>query len=174
MSDSANLFRKAKIKAEEGWRQPLKERQIQLVAMAEAALAAEFEVPQLEFSQRGTIAGSARLQANLIRLNPVLLCDQPESFIAQILPHELAHLLVHQHYGRVAPHGTQWQHLMSRIFGLPPHRTHQLDVSKVRGQCFAYACGCQTHELTIRRHNKILRGTSYKCRACGQLLVASA
>lgn len=174
MAEVATRFRKAKQECEAIWRSHFEARLLELMALAEAAYKTPFIKPELEFSQRGTIAGSARLQTQLIRLNPVLLVAQPQTFLDQILPHELAHLLVHQRYGKVAPHGVQWRQMMGDVFKLTPLRTHQLDVSQVQGPLYEYACACQTHRLTIRRHNKILKGTSYRCRRCGQPLEAVA
>ncbi|HDS1118236.1 TPA: SprT family protein, partial [Pluralibacter gergoviae] len=38
---------------------------------------------------------------------------------------------------------------------------------------FAYRCGCQQHRLTVRRHNRVLRGEAvYRCLRCGEPLVA--
>ncbi|GGA79490.1 protein SprT [Neiella marina] len=156
--------------AESQWRQPLEQHLQQLLKRAAEAFDYRFERPTLMLNQRGTIAGSARLQTQVLRLNPVLLVAEPQAFIGQILPHELAHLLVHQLYGRVAPHGAQWQQMMESVFDVPAERTHRLDVSAVQGEMFLYHCGCQQHQLTIRRHNRVLRGASYRCRGCGEEL----
>ncbi|MBD1390473.1 SprT family zinc-dependent metalloprotease [Neiella sp. HB171785] len=160
--------------AEKQWRQRLEQRLEQLLERARVAFEQPFERPTLVLNQRGTCAGSARLQSQLLRLNPVLLVAEPDVFVEQILPHELAHLLVHQLYGRVAPHGAEWQQMMESVFQVPARRTHQLDVSEVEGDKFLYRCGCQQHQLTIRRHNRVLRGASYRCRACGEVLQSLA
>lgn len=173
MSESLQRFHKARQEAESRWREPIERRCGELVAQAEAMFDATLKCPDVEFTQRGTIAGSARLQSNLIRLHPVLLCEHSQEFLDQILAHEVAHLLVHQLYGLVAPHGAQWRQMMTQVFELPAHRTHQLDVTHLQGKSFDYACGCQVHKLTIRRHNKVLKGARYRCRGCGQELVAS-
>lgn len=171
-SPQAHHFADCQLQAEANWREPLQAQLTRLVERACDAFDHTFTTPQMLFDQRGTSAGSARLQSQVLRLNPVLLVAHPDEFSQQILPHELAHLLVHQLYGKVAPHGKQWQHMMLKVFGVMPERTHKLDVSKVQGEQFLYRCGCQQHALTIRRHNKILRGASYRCRQCGEALVA--
>ena len=38
------------------------------------------------------------LEKNEIRLNPVLLLENQREFIDEVVPHELAHLLVWQHF----------------------------------------------------------------------------
>ncbi|MDF2180227.1 SprT family zinc-dependent metalloprotease [Aliiglaciecola sp. CAU 1673] len=135
--------------------------------------------PTLSFNQRGKIAGSARLQRHEIRLNPVLMADNLACFLNDVIPHELCHLLVFQLYGRgsrfrpILPHGPEWKALMQGIFNLPGKATHQMDVSKVQGRQFVYRCGCGPVSLSVRRHNKVLKGTRYICRSCRESLVAA-
>ncbi|MGM3151375.1 SprT-like domain-containing protein, partial [Escherichia coli] len=43
-----------------------------------------------------TAGGTAWLEKNEIRLNPVLLLENQREFIDEVVPHELAHLLVWQ------------------------------------------------------------------------------
>lgn len=138
---------------------------------AEQQLGQSFPRPVVRFNQRGKIAGSARLQLNELRFNPILLADNTPHFIQHVIPHEICHLLVYQLYGKVRPHGEQWQGLMRHIYGLTPKTRHNMDVSKVQGKVFNYRCQCQQHQLSIRRHNKVLAGMQYQCRRCGQPLL---
>jgi len=127
-----------------------------------------FPQPSLRLDQRGKCAGTARLTEWCIRLNPVLLADNPTAFLQEVIPHEVAHLVVFALWGRTAPHGAEWQTVMQRVFGLPPKVTHRLDVSKVAGPTFAYRCDCREHRLSLRRHNKCRRSqASYQCTRCG-------
>ncbi|GAA4501827.1 SprT family zinc-dependent metalloprotease [Pseudaeromonas paramecii] len=124
-------------------------------------------LPLLSFNQRGKAAGTARLSQWAIRLNPVLLAAHPQVFLDEVIPHELAHLLVFARHGRTRPHGVQWQRLMRETFGLVPRVTHNLDVSSLSGPSFAYRCACREHSLSLRRHNKVQRGqANYLCRDC--------
>ena len=141
-------------------------------AKAEAKLNRLFERPVVTFDQRGKIAGSARLQSNQIRLNPRLLMDNLDTFIEDVIPHEICHLIAYQLHGRVKPHGTEWQYLMKSLFDLCPNTRHQMDVSKVEGKTFVYQCECGPVNLSIRRHNKVERNQQqYICRQCRQTLV---
>lgn len=136
---------------------------------------ARWSRPQLRFSQRGRAAGTAHAGLWQIRLNPRLLVSAPEFFLHEVIPHELAHLMVFARHGRKAPHGVEWKSLMSGVFGLAPKVTHSLDLAVLPVQQFAYRCGCQLHQLTLRRHNKVLRGQQrYLCRQCGQTLQRAA
>lgn len=133
-----------------------------------------FERPTYLFNQRGKAAGTAHLQRNLIKINPILFINNKEEFFQQVIPHEVAHLITFQLYGRVRPHGKEWQHVMVKVFQRPALTTHQLDINEVVGQQFAYRCSCTTHQLTIRRHNKVLKGNLYRCKLCQSLLTFDA
>jgi SprT protein len=131
----------------------------------------EFPEPNIIYQQRGTSAGTAWLQAWEIRLNPVLLIENQQAFIEQVVPHELAHLLVFRQFGRVQPHGREWRWMMESVLAEPANRTHRFEVVSVQSKTFSYCCACQQHQLTVRRHNKVLRGESeYRCRQCGEKL----
>ena len=130
-----------------------------------------FDLPKISFKQRGKVAGSARLQSNELRFNPILLQDNLDIFINEVVPHEVCHLLAHQLYGRVKPHGQEWQALMIDLYAVTPKTHHNMDIQKVAGEVFRYYCQCGTLELSIRRHNKITRGKqNYICRKCHSVL----
>lgn len=129
-----------------------------------------FERPTYFFNQRGKAAGTAHLQKKLIKLNPILFTSNKEDFFQQVIPHEVAHLITFQLYGKVRPHGKEWQHIMEEVFQRPALTTHQLDISKVVGQQFIYHCLCTKHLLSIRRHNNVIKGNNYRCKQCQSLL----
>lgn len=127
--------------------------------------------PSIALNQRGRIAGAALLQKNLIKLQPKLFAQNQSYFISNVIPHELAHIVVYQYFGRVKPHGKEWQYVMRDIFGLKPAVTHSLDVKKAGLAMFDYKCQCNTVQLTAVRHNKILRDKQrYVCKKCHQSL----
>lgn len=143
----------------------------EMLLRANQQLATDYPEPVLLYQQRGTSAGTAWLDRWEIRLNPVLLLENGQRFIDEVIPHELAHLLVHRRFGRVPPHGKQWQWMMEGVLGVPARRTHQFEVTSVQSKTFLYQCGCQQHELTLRRHNRVLRNQAeYRCRRCGHTL----
>ncbi|MBT9430989.1 SprT family zinc-dependent metalloprotease [Candidatus Sodalis endolongispinus] len=134
-----------------------------------------FPEPAISFQQRGTSAGNAWLERWEIRLNPQLLLENQQRFIDEVVPHELAHLLVYRQFGRVAPHGREWRWMMMTVLQTPARRTHEFDSAAVRKSIFPYRCGCQQHALTVRRHNRVIRGeTQYRCRRCGDILQPEA
>lgn len=145
------------------------------IAQASRYFHREFPLPQLAFGLRGKSAGTAHMAEWKIRLNPVLLRDNEKTFKTQVLPHEIAHLIVFAVWGRVRPHGAEWQSVMRQVFHCPPERTHNMDVSLVSGPTFTYQCECQTYQLSQQRHRKVLVGKArYYCRKCGQFLVPTA
>ncbi len=139
------------------------------LAQANLKLGRNYPEPKLSYTQRGTSAGTAWLESYEIRLNPVLLLENSEAFIEEVVPHELAHLLVWKHFGRVAPHGKEWKWMMENVLGVPARRTHQFELQSVRRNTFPYRCKCQEHQLTVRRHNRVVRGEAvYRCVHCGE------
>lgn len=103
----------------------------------------------------------------------MLLLENQQAFIDEVVPHELAHLLVWKHFGRVAPHGKEWKWMMESVLDVPALRTHRFELDSVRKNTFPYRCQCQQHQLTVRRHNRVMRGeATYRCVRCGDVLVA--
>ncbi|MGR5065800.1 SprT family zinc-dependent metalloprotease [Photobacterium sp. DNB22_13_2] len=147
------------------------ERVKQCITQANQRLNKRLTMPEVRFSQRGKIAGSARLQGWEVRFNPVLLEENPDAFLNEVVPHEVAHLVVFKLFGKVRPHGKEWQIIMQEVFGVTPRTTHSFDVSSVQGQTFRYRCQCNEYQMTVRRHNKVQRGQAhYRCRQCGHTL----
>ncbi|MEC4728764.1 SprT family zinc-dependent metalloprotease [Shewanella sp. D64] len=143
------------------------ERVLQCYLIAESQLQQSFIRPEINFKLRGKSAGTAHLHQNLLRFNATLLAENQDTFFNEVIPHEICHLLAHQMYGRVKPHGREWQALMIRVFKLSPSTTHSMDTQSVAGKHFSYQCDCGPVSLSIRRHNKVVRGeTQYRCRRC--------
>ena len=126
-----------------------------------------FARPLTQFTLRGRSAGTAHLQQNRLRFNPVLLRENSEAFLAEVVPHEISHLLCFQLFGKTKPHGREWQSIMLKLFKVSPNTTHSFDTQSVKGKDFEYRCACGPVRLSIRRHNKVLRGeTRYLCKRC--------
>ena len=140
--------------------------------LAEDYFSVSFSIPTVNLHQRGKIAGSAHLQKNLIKLNRKLFIQNFDDFLQQVIPHEVAHIICYQQFGRVKPHGAEWQSLMRSLFQLDAHVTHKFDVSNVGMQDFAYQCECNVLiMLSVVRHNKVMRGTQqYRCQKCKAVL----
>ena len=142
----------------------------QCYSIAEHVLARRFPRPDVLFNQRGKIAGCALLQKNVIKFHPKIYEQNKAHFLTHVVPHEIAHLLVWQLFGKTPPHGREWQHIMVNVFDLPPTRTHQYNVNNIGIKHITYRCDCGDVKLTIRRHNNVLKGTIYRCKMCRQNL----
>ncbi|WP_298773213.1 SprT family zinc-dependent metalloprotease [uncultured Shewanella sp.] len=134
---------------------------------AERLLDLHFPRASIGFKLRGKCAGMAHLHHNHLRFNPKLLANNSDAFLNEVVPHEVCHLLVYQLFGKVKPHGKEWQHMMQHLFSLTPRTTHDFDISGSTERQFLYQCHCGTVKLSLRRHNKVVRGqTQYRCRRC--------
>ena len=62
---------------------------------------------------------------------------------------------------------------LESVLGVPARRTHQFELQSVQRKTFTYRCKCQEHQLTVRRHNRVIRGeATYRCVHCGEPLIA--
>jgi SprT protein len=122
---------------------------------------------------RGRSAGQAHFGRGGLRFNPVLYDENRETFLVEVVPHEMAHWLVHhlEDCHRARPHGCEWQVVMRRLFGLVPRATHRFDTRRASPAPYRYRCGCREHGFTARRHGLALKGRDYRCRHCAQTLV---
>lgn len=129
--------------------------------------------PKVWLDLRGKSAGQAHFGRGGLRFNTQLLDENRQAFLVEVVPHEMAHWLVwHLEEGpRLRPHGREWQTVMRQLFGLAPSTTHRFDVARASPSPYRYACGCQEHFFSMRRHRRALRGQAYRCRQCAQTLV---
>jgi SprT protein len=128
-------------------------------------------VPVL-FDLSGTSAGMFRVAGGerWIRYNPWIFAKYFRENLEGTVPHEVAHYIVHEVFGRgIKPHGSEWRALMGR-FGADPGVTFRLDLSGIpqrRQHTHPYRCACRTHQISSTRHNRVLRhGVRYHCRFC--------
>ncbi len=100
-----------------------------------------------------------------IELNPHILIAEKD--FESTLVHELCHLAVSRRWPTSDAHGAKWKSLME-ICGFKPERCHRLAVPQTHShKKWEYLCGCQTHMVSTRLHNKLSKGYRYKCLACG-------
>lgn len=107
------------------------------IEVAEIAFNRNFHHPTVLYDIRGGIAGTAQSETNTLRLNPVILMNNQGSFLTQVVPHELAHLIADAVYPsghsdgkvtkRIPHHGSAWKTVMN-VFGVPAHRTHRYKI----------------------------------------------
>ena len=141
------------------------------VSLAEAHYGRTFEVGPVELSTRMTTAAGkvnrctmgTRYSLPIIQRNPL------DAFLAQTVPHEVAHVVCLQVYPDARGHGREWQRIMRVVMGRPAARCHRY----TSGAEHSYRCGCEGREvyLSTVRHNRVRRGTAYSCRLCGEILI---
>ncbi len=47
--------------------------------------------------------------------------------------------------------------MMESVLGVAARRTHRFELDSVRQNTFPYRRQCQQHQLTVRRHNRVVR-----------------
>lgn len=125
---------------------------------------------------RGASAGQFRRHRDgrlEIRYNLAMARQQPKDFIAETVPHEVAHLVAWLLFGdRIKPHGPQWQSVMRYLGVAEPKRCHQFELAAParRQRRWHYRCDCREHQLSSTRHNRARRGQVYVCATCGKPL----
>lgn len=129
-----------------------------------------FATPTIGFDLSGTTAGKAYWTKNHVQLNAVLYVENVQDFLVNTIPHELAHLIARQVYGRaIKPHGKEWQSVM-RSLGVEPSRTHDYDVTNARTvTTYPYLCKCSTHAITKTRLRHARAG-KLRCNKCLAIL----
>jgi SprT protein len=145
-----------------------------------AAAICRLPIPAIDihFDLGGRAAGMYRVRQGrrCIRFNPYILARYFDEGIAETVPHEVAHYATDLLFGlgNIRPHGPEWQALMSALGGTPV-ATARYDLTGIpvrRQRRFGYRCGCSTHRLSTRRHNRIQQGrAAYLCRRCKAPLV---
>jgi len=148
------------------------------IGEAEGIFSRRFERVPVTFDLSGTSAGMFKAygRQRWIRYNPWIFAKHFDENLADTVPHEVAHFIVHEVFGRrrVKPHGEEWRTLM-RAFGANPSATFHLDLEGIpqrRQRTHPYRCRCRDHKVSSTRHNRILRGSGqYYCRYCDAELV---
>jgi len=158
----------------------VEERTEHFICQAEGLFSRQFERIPVLFDLAGRTAGMFKMvgRQRCIRYNPWIFAKYFDENLSDTVPHEVAHYIVHEVYGRrrIKPHGPQWQALMSQ-FGADAGVTFNMDLAGIpqRSQkTHPYRCDCRTHDVSTTRHNRVKRGSGrYHCRFCdGQLVYA--
>jgi SprT protein len=127
-------------------------------------------LPTLSFDLRGKTAGKAYLTKNHIQLNPILLIENEQSFIARTVGHEAAHLIARHQFGLgIQGHGPEWATVMGWL-GQEASRCHSFDTknASVIQKPFTYSCDCTPARFfSKRRHLKLMTSPrSFICPKC--------
>ncbi len=156
----------------------VEQRTEEYILQAERLFTRRFDRVPVLFDLKGRAAGMFKTigKRRLIRYNPWIFAKYFEENLRDTVPHEVAHFIVHEVYPRrsTKPHGHAWKDLMAQ-FGADAGVTFDLDLDGVpqRNQrTHRYQCGCQIHQVSTTRHNRVLtRRMRYHCCSCQGLLV---
>ncbi len=149
---------------------------LRCIQCAESLLETRLPQVEIDFRLTGASAGKVRLHPHhspRISYNNSLLQHCQHQFLAQTIPHEVAHVVTwYQHGRRARPHGPEWRRVVV-LLGGRAERCHSFEHPQTPNRHYRrieYRCGCQRHQLTMIRHNRHLRGQRYRCKECrGQL-----
>lgn len=108
---------------------------LETLARAKIIWGREFIKPRVVIETAGkSTAGRATYKENLIQINWHFLLHNEEYVINQTLPHEIAHLVSWQLWGREgAGHGAKWIEVMVKL-GLEPSRCHSMNLKKLENE----------------------------------------
>ena len=151
------------------------------VAVVEKHYGITFKKPKVSYNVRGTTGGYARYASWEVDFNPVLLSENLDTYLTDVIPHEVAHLATKLIYPQAlvrgfgkkrSPHGSEWASIMV-VLGADPKRTHRMDVTNAKVRTmkkYEYKCsGCgHVYQLSAKRHNKLKAGAVMWHPACGR------
>ncbi|ORU92606.1 MAG: metallopeptidase [Cycloclasticus sp. symbiont of Poecilosclerida sp. N] len=160
-------------------KQEVVEQTAKYIALANKIGQTSYPMIPIQFDLKGHTVGMYKKlrQQKVIRYNSLIFSKYFKENLRDTVPHEVAHYIVDMQFGRkkIRPHGVEWKELMA-LFGANASRTacyNLTGIPKRRYSTIQYQCECQTHQLGIRCHNKVIqRRTDYYCRQCGDLLKA--
>lgn len=131
----------------------------------------------VKFDKRGKVAGTANYGRMELNFNMALLRQNPDEFIGQTVPHEVAHLITDWIWnGTAKPHGKEWKKVM-RNLGCKPKRCHSYDTENSGGYektKYHYRCskcgadifvGPTRHKRQQKHRN--MTGNTYYRHNCG-------
>lgn len=102
---------------------------------ANAFFKREFPTCKVQYGVTGTYAGWANYTKNLVKLNSEFLLRQFRDMIDDTVPHEIAHLITRQVFGKnVKSHGKEWRTVMMAVFGIEAKRCHSYKTRNVLNQ----------------------------------------
>lgn len=147
------------------------------IATIEQHYKRKLEMPAIRYNLRGATAGRASYTEWYIQLNPVLLMENLEDFIARTVPHELAHLATDRIYPEAHNRGDndeaagifRMMSLRGRRFRRPKreiHGTRWQEIMRVLGVKDITRC----HQYDTTNVSQRKARHEYKCAGCGTIV----
>ena len=129
----------------------------------------------IDFTDKGTSAGTAYPTKNRLVFNETLARENPDNF-EFVIYHEISHLVTYQKYGRyVRPHGKEFKQIATILGGEKAASTyHSFDVSSVAQRKtktrYEGKCACKTHHMTKKYYEFAQKGKCF-CVGCKEQIV---
>lgn len=120
-----------------------------------------------------------RPSTKTVHMNKVIMNTLDDETLKNILIHEIAHHVTKIVCpNRKQEHGPEFKKIDRMLGGLGQTKIDLKDnrdafmtqSSTRKSTTFTYVCGCDTHQISKIRHNKILKGSKYSCGKCKQLI----
>jgi len=73
-----------------------------------------------------TTAGLAYGEAHRVEFSAELMWEHTENFVADTIPHEVAHIVADLQYPGCKAHGAEWRAVMKFLSGKEPSRLHNM------------------------------------------------
>jgi SprT protein len=128
----------------------------------------DLKMPNQKWDLRGAVAGKWNPRTHTLHWHPVLAAQNEEHYIAQTVPHEVAHFITRAMFGPFPKsHGYEWKTTMHQL-GVQAICYHNYDVVQVKKSRspYKYKCSCMEHMVGGIRHTKLQRGIRYTCNRC--------
>lgn len=124
------------------------------------------------------MVGYAHVDRLVIDLNGVLIEDNLDAFLNEVLPHELAHLIITHTFGNHRNgHGKIFKYICD-ILGcraravIPMNTIKSRKVAHPEVTFYSYECACAIDPITESEHNeRIATKTKYRCKKCKSIFL---
>jgi SprT protein len=129
------------------------------------------DMPKVYMHNETRASGLANSKHNWVSFHITVAYENQDTFKNTVI-HEISHLVTDHFYPNAKQnHGPEFRRIMTALGGTPSRTVdYSMDNLGIRQveTGFMYSCGCQTVSFTKTRHNKVLRGSAYKCGKCNQ------
>lgn len=111
----------------------------------------------------------------IIRLHVKLLERFGQTYLNDVLTHELAHAVQMELYPKSKPHSHEWKSVVEFLSGIRYSPKNKIDyglneLSKNRKK-FIYTCKCMEHHVSSVIHKRISQKSHfYNCKKCKEIL----
>lgn len=111
----------------------------------------QFEIGDVALGLRGKAAGMALYPSFDIKYNERLFLENSQEFVNDVVPHEVAHIIVYQLYGPKTPgHGKEWKSVMKALGKIPStyHQFSTINTGIHAGKRIVASCGHRIYLLS--------------------------